>query len=51
MSRILLAWEQGKGLGHLYSLAGLARTLALQGHTVTLVSRAEPCWQERLFIC
>ena len=39
MSRILLAWEQGKGLGHLYSLAGLARTLALQGHEVTLVSR------------
>ena len=39
MSRILLAWEQGQGLGHLYSLAALARTLALQGHTVTLVSR------------
>lgn len=37
MSRFLLAWEMGGGLGHLMPLAGLARELLQRGHRVDFV--------------
>lgn len=39
MSRIVLAWELGEGLGHLARLSQLARALAAQGHEVTLIAK------------
>lgn len=37
MSRVLLAWELGSGIGHLGRLAPLAQALRWRGHAVTLV--------------
>ena len=39
MSRIVLAWELGEGLGHLVRLSQLARALAARGHEVTLIAK------------
>lgn len=39
MSRIVLAWELGEGLGHLVRLSQLARVLAARGHEVTLIAK------------
>ncbi len=39
MKRIVLAWELGGGLGHLYRLKTLARKILQCGHQVILISR------------
>ena len=39
MSRIVLAWELGEGLGHLVRLSQLALALTAQGHEVTLIAK------------
>lgn len=39
MAVVLIAWELGGGLGHLYPLSQLARRLRGQGHRVILASR------------
>lgn len=39
MSRILLTWELGAGLGHVARLCGLAMQLAQRGHTIVLAGR------------
>jgi hypothetical protein len=39
MARVLLAWELGGGLGHLYSLTRFARALRARGHQTCFVVR------------
>lgn len=39
MSKVLIGWEMGGGLGHLYPLVEIAKELKRQGHEVLVVCR------------